>query len=200
MPRWIWLLLVAALLGGINWWVYERSVSRPPGVLVAAEPRQQDLDPPPQFDDRGYRFIRRARYDITARVLRREIYRVDGGAALAPVDLAVGWGPLSDSRIIDQLDFSQMGRFFYWKPKDFATFPLGPEALIAHGAQMHLIPATKALESRARKLRPGQIVTIGGYLVDIRGPGGFYWNTSLTRNDTGDGACEIVWVETLETH
>ena len=127
MPRWIWLLLVAAFLGGINWWLYERSVSRPPGVLVAAEPLQQDLDPAPQFDDRGFRFIRRARYDITARVLRREIYRADGGAALAPVDLAVGWGPLSDSRIIDQLDFSQMGRFFYWKPKDFATFPLRPK-------------------------------------------------------------------------
>ena len=63
---------------------------------------------------------------------------------------------------------------------------------------MHLIPATEDLDSRHRKLRPGQIVTIGGYLVDIRGPGGFFWNTSLTRNDTGDGACEIVWVEALE--
>jgi hypothetical protein len=196
--RWTWLLLAFAFLGGANWWLYERSVPRPPGVLVAAEPLQQDLDPPPQVDDRGYRFVRRARYDITARVLRREIYRVDGGATLAPVDLAVGWGPLSDSRIIDQLEFSQMGRFFYWKPKDFATFPLAPEALIAHGAQMHLIPATKDVESRARKLRPGQVVTIGGFLVDVRGPGGFYWNTSLTRNDTGDGACEIVWVETLD--
>ena len=41
-------------------------------------------------------------------------------------------------------------------------------------------------------------MTIGGYLVDVAGPGGFAWNTSLTRNDTGDGACEIVWVETLE--
>ena len=40
--------------------------------------------------------------------------------------------------------------------------------------------------------------TRGGYLVDVRGPGGFIWNTSLTRDDTGDGACEIVWVETLE--
>ena len=40
---------------------------------------------------------------------------------------------------------------------------------------------------------------IGGFLVDVRGPGGFAWNTSMTRNDTGDGACEIVWVETMET-
>ena len=93
-------------------------------MLVADEPRQQDLDPPPRFDDRGYTFAKRARYDITARVLRREIYRVDGGAALAPVDVAVGWGPVSDSSIVDRLEFSQMGRFFYWKPKDFATFPL----------------------------------------------------------------------------
>jgi hypothetical protein len=47
-------------------------------------------------------------------------------------------------------------------------------------------------------MRPGQIATIGGYLVDVRGPGGFLWNTSLTRTDTGEGACEIVWVDTLE--
>jgi hypothetical protein len=198
MP-WIWLLFIAAFLGGANWWLFDRSLSRPPGVLAAAEPVQQDLDPPPEFEVRGYHFIQRARYDITARVLRKEIYRVDGGAALAPVDVAVGWGPLSDSRIVDLLDFSQMGRFFYWKPKDPATFPLAPRTLIAHGAQMHLIPATKDLDRRIHRLRPGQIATIGGYLVDVRGPGGFMWNTSRTREDTGDGACEIVWVETLET-
>jgi len=197
MP-WIWLLFFVAFLGGVNWWLYERPVSRPPGVLATGEPRQEGLDPPPELEDRGYRFIRRARYDITARVLRREIYRIDGGAALAPVDVAVGWGPLSDSRIVDRLEFSQMGRFFYWKPKDPATFPLSPATLIAHSAQMHLIPATKELDRRLRKLRPGQIATLGGYLVDVRGPGGFMWNTSLRRDDTGDGACEIVWVETLE--
>ncbi len=196
--RWLWLIFIPAIFGGINWWMYERPVTRPPGALVADEPRQQDLDPPSRFDDRGYTFARRARYDITARVLRREIYRVDGGAALAPVDVAVGWGPVSDSSIIDQLEFSQMGRFFYWKPKDFATFPLAMDTLSTHAAQMHLIPATKDLDDRVRRLRPGQIATIGGYLVDVAGPGGFTWNTSLTRNDNGDGACEIVWIETLK--
>ncbi len=44
----------------------------------------------------------------------------------------------------------------------------------------------------------GQIVTIGGFLVDVTGPGGFTWNTSLIRTDTGNGACEIVWVESLD--
>jgi hypothetical protein len=49
-----------------------------------------------------------------------------------------------------------------------------------------------------KKLRPGQIVTARGYLVDVRGPGGFTWNTSLSRTDTGAGACELFWVEALD--
>ncbi len=114
------------------------------------------------------------------------------------MDLAVGWGPMSDSAVIDQLEFSQMGRFFYWQPKRKTGFPLPSEILITHAAQMHMIPATTDVERRLRRLRAGEIVTIGGYLVDVRGPDGFVWNTSLTRQDTGNGACEIFWAESLE--
>jgi hypothetical protein len=195
--RYLWLLFVAGLLGGWHWWTSERIVSHPPGILVATEPVQRDLDPPPHFDARGHTLYARARYDITARVLRKEIYHVDGGADLAPVDLGVGWGPLSDTRVIDDLEFSQMGRFFYWHTKRGVELPVAANMLITHAAQMHLIPASDALESRLKRLRPGQIVTISGYLVDVRGPAGFAWNTSLTRTDTGNGACEIVWVESL---
>ena len=195
--RWLWIPLLAGLLGGWHWWTSERVVARAPGVVVVTEPAQHDLDPPRPFAARGHTPAARARYDITARVLRKEIYRLDGGASLAPVDLAVGWGPMSDTRVIDALEFSQMGRFFYWRPKDANGFPIPTRMLVTHAAQMHLIPATAELESRLKKLRPGQLVTLGGYLVDVRGPGGFAWNTSLTRTDTGDGACEIVWVESL---
>ncbi len=145
---------------------------------------------------RGYTFVKRAKYDITARLLRKEIYHLDGGAGLAPVDLGVGWGPLSDSALLDGLEFSQMGRFFYWQPRK-ADFPLPIPMLISHMAQMHMIPATTDLEAKLKRLRPGQIVTASGYLVDVRGPGGFAWNTSLSRTDTGSGACELFWVEAL---
>jgi hypothetical protein len=196
--RYLRLLIVVGLLGGWHWWTQQRAVSHPAGVLVEAEPDQRDLEAPRQWYERGHTFIARARYDIRARILRKEIYRLDGGASIARVDLAVGWGPLSDTKVIDQLEFSQMGRFFYWRPKNGTGFPIAQEMLVTHAAQMHLIPATKDVEDRLRKLRPGQIVTIGGYLVDVRGTGGFVWNTSLTRRDTGDGACEIVWVETVQ--
>ena len=69
--------------------------------------------------------------------------------------------------------------------------------MITHAAQMHMVPSSDALAAKLKALRPGQRVTINGWLVDIRGPGGFAWNTSLTRDDTGNGACEIVFVEAL---
>jgi hypothetical protein len=189
--------LVLAIAGGWHWWTTERPVRQPPGIIAPEEPVQIDLDPPVRFEARGYTFVKRARYDITARLLRKEVYHLDGGAGLAPVDLGVGWGPLSDTALIDELEFSQMGRFFYWQPRRPA-FPLPQSTLISHLAQMHMIPSTEDIESRLKKLRPGQIVTAGGYLVDVRGPGGFVWNTSLSRTDTGNGACELFWVEKLE--
>ncbi len=169
----------------------------PPGVVAAGTPRQTLLDPPPVFAAKDHQFVARARYDITARVLRKEIYRLDGGANLAPVDLGLGWGAMSDSRVVDALEFSQMGRFLFWKPRDWTSFPLTMPQVIAQAAQVHAVPADSAIERRLRLLRPGQVVHLTGYLVDIRGANGFRWNTSLSRDDTGDGACEIMWIETL---
>ena len=195
-----WAAIIAIALaayGGWHWWTTERSVHRAPGIVAPAEPVQVNLDPAPRFEAKGYTFIKRAKYDITARLLRKEIYHIDGASGLAPIDLGVGWGPLSDSAMIDQLEFSQMRRFFYWQPRK-SDFPLPKAMLISLMAQMHMIPATKDIESKLKKLRPGQIVTASGYLVDVRSPTGFTWNTSLLRTDTGDGACEPFWVEALD--
>ena len=108
--RYLWLLMVVGFLGGWHWWTYERPVTRGSGVVVAGEPEQRALDAPRQWNARGYTFIARARYDITSRILRRENYHVDGGANIAPLDLAVGWGPMSDSTVLDSLEITQMGR------------------------------------------------------------------------------------------
>ena len=197
--NWVVVLLIAASLwGGWNWWTRERHERVPAGIVAPDDPAQVNLDAPQPFAAKGHMMIPRARYEITARVLRKEIYRVDGGAHLAPVDLGLGWGAMSDTRVVDQLEFSQMGRFLYWKPRDWATFPLAPTDIVKHAAQVHAIPADGDIDGRLRRLRPGQVVTLRGYLVDVRGPGGFVWNTSLRRDDSGDGACEIMWIERVD--
>ena len=47
----------------------------------------------------------------------------------------------------------------------------------------------------AAHLRPGDIFKFDGYLVEADGQNGYKWVSSLTRSDSGAGACEVVWVE-----
>jgi hypothetical protein len=63
---------------------------------------------------------------------------------------------------------------------------------------MHMIPADAGVRGALKRVRKGQLVHIEGFLVDASRAGGWRWNTSLTRGDTGAGACELVYVESLE--
>jgi hypothetical protein len=63
---------------------------------------------------------------------------------------------------------------------------------------MHMIPATPLIERRLTALRPNDVVRLRGYLVEAEAPDGWRWRSSLSREDTGAGACEVVWVEALE--
>ena len=40
-------------------------------------------------------------------------------------------------------------------------------------------------------------IHLSGLLVEASGPGTGTWRSSLSRTDTGNGACELVWVEEL---
>jgi hypothetical protein len=40
----------------------------------------------------------------------------------------------------------------------------------------------------------GKLIHLNGYLVEVHGPNGFNWRSSLSRTDTGAGSCELVWV------
>jgi hypothetical protein len=46
-------------------------------------------------------------------------------------------------------------------------------------------------------VRRHDLVTLKGYLVEITGPDGFHWRSSLTRDDTGGSACEVMWITDL---
>jgi len=135
-----------------------------------------------------------ARFQVEARVLSTERYRFDRGAALSPIDLALGWGPMSNQAVLDQIDISQGGRFYRWRVK---SYPIPRQQIIEHSANMHMIPANDEVRKDLLAVRVGEIVHIEGYLVIATSEDGSIWKTSLTRKDSGDGACELVWVENI---
>ena len=65
---------------------------------------------------------------------------------------------------------------------------------------MHMIPSDDYIKSVLYKIIPGDIVEINGYLVAVSHADGFNWNSSLTRNDSGQGACEVVWIDRLSVN
>ena len=138
-----------------------------------------------------------AGFEIKARVILTKRYWFGRGSDLAPVDLALGWGPMSDQEVLKHFTFSQSDRFYYWRTK---TFPIPRETVESHSANMHMIPANGDIESDLKGLRPGNIVEVRGYLVEARGPDGGRWTSSLSRTDTGRGACEIIFVQSLRVN
>ena len=172
----------------------QRSIDHPPGVLAPDIPEQRDLSSATPLTHAGYMLTPRAQIRVTARVLAGERYRFSRAADLMPRDLALGWGVMSDSAVLDQLKISQGDRFYFWRTRGPVP-PVPVEAISASSANMHLIPANAAVEKVIDRVRVGQIITLHGRLVDVRTSEGGYMRTSLTRDDTGAGACEIIYVE-----
>lgn len=184
-------LALYVLWGAWHWYV-GRPVHPPDGVLAGAEPEQTDLAAGATPIRRGrWTLTARAHYRVTARVLATEQYRFDAIADLTPQDVALGWGPMSDNRVLAGIDISQDNRFYFWR----ARRPVLPrEVIVAHSANTHLIPTSQAVARLLERLRPGEVVTLRGELVDGRRDDGLRINTSLSRTDQGAGACEVLLV------
>lgn len=194
--RLLWVGLI--LLGAVFWevrTVQARPITRPSGVLVSTQPYQNSDNLPRAFVAKGYTFTPVAHFVVEARVLSKHLYRYDAGAKISPVDLALGWGHMSDSQVLDKLRISQGDRFYYYAwPQNP---PIDPGKIVVSSANMHMVPSTPQLEQQLKRIKPGHIVRLEGYLVNVNGPGGFYWHTSTTRADSGNGACELVWIERI---
>jgi len=137
MMRW---LIIALIAIGAWQWLGNRSIEHTPGVMVGAVPEQRAIaGNPPQFQKKGYTLTALAHFTLQARVLGVENYRFDREADLAPVDLTLGWGPMSDSSVLSEISISQGGRFYTWR---VGRFPIPRRDIEVNSANMHLVPAT----------------------------------------------------------
>src|ERR1700723_212740 len=189
-------VLAAILLAYVGWgggtWFWDRPLHPPDGVLAADDPRQTDVVHGEKVQVGRWTLTVRADYLITARVLSRESYHFDRLSDLIPEDLALGWGPMSDNRVLRKIDVSQSNRFYYWRAP--ADSPISKDSIITHSANTHVIPRNSMIARQLSHLRPGQVVTLSGELVDVVRDDGVWIKTSLVRNDTGAGACEVLLV------
>lgn len=210
MPRRVWLGVVAIF--ALLWWFghkgFEPAIATRSGasIVCATPPGFTDPDQPLQSPvGDGMSPFRLAKATVTplagfslqATVLSRENYSLGREAEYSPTDLALGWGPMKDIGIARKLDVSQGGRWFHFRwGAEGPPIPLSE--IIRHSANMHMVPADAAVADSLAQIRAGDTVRLAGWLVRIDGDDGWHWQSSLSRDDNGDGACELVYVCSIE--
>lgn len=202
-----WRILIGILIafGAINWFLYEREIAHPPGILINQMPQVSDTLRSPWVDGDGLRYQPVARLEISARLLSRNNVSLGSWDHISPVDLGLGWGAMSDSAILDQLDIAQ-----YNAPlggSRFLAFNIRDDAEIRHWTRkrraelfrqlthVHAIPASSEIAEQLKHMRPGLLIKLDGLLVNVTDPQG----RALLKTSTilGDHDCEIMWVRSI---
>ncbi|WP_430009305.1 hypothetical protein [Methylophaga lonarensis] len=191
MKIWLTLLMVGLLVWQCR---PEAEVILGPGVKAAAEPVQQLMQQAQPFDLKGYMVTPLATFSLEAKVLAKKRYRIGRESDLSPYDLALGWGQMSDEAVLEHIEISQSGRWYRWRTQNF---PIPRRAIERQSANMHLVPADNAVLQTLKQIQPGQVIALQGKLIRVDAADGWHWKSSLTREDTGHGACELVYVTGL---
>lgn len=186
--------VVALAFAGWAWNPW-RSIKHEPGVLVSAIPIQNKIGQIELPDVEGWTLKPAAEYLLQGRVLGTKRYHSGFGSDLVPIDVAVGWSRMSDQSVLDQFSLSMGNRFFFYEWSEAPAIP--PNEIMRSASNNHVIAANKDVAKSIRSLVPGHIVTMRGYLVNASFPDGSTWNSSLRRDDTGNGACEVFYVQSI---
>lgn len=109
-------------------------------------------------------------------------------------DVCLVWGDNIVNGSYKKVSFSSGEFHCYWQW--FGQNPSFSDQLVSNN---HLLPSNSEIYQKLKSVNIGDQVEIKGYLVNYQaynsaGVELFYRNTSTTRLDTGDGACEIIYV------
>jgi hypothetical protein len=140
-----------------------------------------------------------AEYCLSALVLGRRNYGSGWNAAISPCDLAVAWGKMVLTGLHRRVSWSQSGRWYYWRYRE--DFPFDNAFIARYTANVHAIPANDNLRSALLRIGTGDTIALSGYLVKVnatKGSSHHWWNSSLSRNDTGDGSCEVMYITEIK--
>lgn len=185
------------LLVILAYWYYKANYTYrfPPGKEQAPdEPIQREVKEKLQWSRNGYLIKALAEWEMKVRVIIAERYRTGREADLSPMDLTVAWGPASDTGELQKCTFYKLNRFYRCEWSDPTV---DGKMMMRHTANMHMIGVDEDMDDRLTDVRREDIVTVKGYLVRVDAPDGWHWKSSLSRNDSGNGACELILVTEL---
>ncbi|MBE5821998.1 MAG: hypothetical protein E7311_05385 [Clostridiales bacterium] len=167
-------------------------------------PRQEKISKKEQTVNVGgikVNITKLAKYDITGIVLDTEKYN----DVVGPIDVGLAWGKLAENNNYKKFTSCVVkNRTLTWMSNNSAWIrEMGGENEITKNcSNNHLIPANDNIRKEILKINKDEYVRLTGYLVRAEwnvGNTKHVWGpSSLSRTDTGNNSCEIMYVETID--
>lgn len=141
-----------------------------------------------------------AKYDITGVVMDTEKY----SDVVGPIDVALAWGNLAkDYNYKDFTSYVVRNRTLTWSSNNSNWIEKmgGVNAINRNCSNNHLVPANSEVRKEILKIKNDEYIRLTGYLVSLEWKVGntkHIWGpSSLSRDDSGNNACEIIYVQTV---
>ncbi len=103
------------------------------------------------------------------------------------MDAGILWGNNLNPAIYKKIEFYNNGVRLHAKTKDQEAWERLDQGQLSNN---HLLCSDPQLTKQIKAMKQGDVVSIKGCLVSYSGRG-----SSVKRTDTGDGACEAIWVD-----
>lgn len=188
--------LVFCVLVASGYLVYSNfPVHHGPGIIAKEEPKIDRLTWQEPFTFKGATFTPKKIIDAEVRVIKRKRYFFDSFSKYSPVDALVGWNDLSDSRNLDYIYFQLGERGF---ELDLTRPPLPVPKIYGESDLWHLIPSSEEIDKKIKALREGEIMKIGGLLVDVESDLDYSLTTNTELSESSKPKGFIIWIEELQ--
>jgi len=169
-------------------------------IDTSGDPIQTPADPDDiitlEIENGVFELTPMARYKASVMVMSKKSYSYGWAGKVAPIDLALAWGRLTEPQYDEHIDYRQSDRWYYFEYD--SESPLDGRYISNHSANNHIIPATENIHKALRSVKKKQKIVLEGFLVYLKGTyegEKVFWNSSLKREDHGANACELFFVE-----
>lgn len=144
---------------------------------------------------------KKAAYTVRGVVVGRENYHSGWNSLISPADVALCWGKLAENGTYKRLKWSQGNRWYFWHAGNDLGY--NNDFVAQHSSNNHMIPSTPNLAKAIKSLKEGDAVELTGHLVDVaaaKKSQKYWWNSSISTTDRGDGSCEVIYLTRLKVH
>lgn len=216
--------VIALCIGGVNLYLDRDPFASAPELVIAEKPvigfpTMQPL----RFkagsgdDAREFILVPLASYTAFGRVLSNTRYWTqEYDNDLAPYDLALGWGAMSDRALLQHLRFKHVAidkvRYLKWEWRDNSAKNNPQFSSTPHNTSLysntHIIPATADIRRQIASLNAGDFVRLKGHLVEAQLPADPQWGnwkSSVQLDDVtqswgkkNESADELMYVTAVE--